>query len=98
MRKLILRNHQSPGDIVMLTAAVRDLKRASSQWVHETVMERTFAWQEGDGAFTVSASMRESVRQYIGQQEEHHRTRTFREEYVDFLRKSGVEFEEKYVD
>ena len=42
--------------------------------------------------------MRESVRQYIGQQEEHHRTRTFREEYVDFLRKSGVEFEEKYVD
>ena len=77
---------------------LHDLKRASSQWVHETVMERTFAWQEGYGAFTVSASMRESVRQYIGQQEEHHRTRTFREEYVDFLRKSGVEFEEKYVD
>ena len=81
-----------------LADVMRDLKRASSKWVHETVMERTFAWQEGYGAFTVSASMRESVRQYIGQQEEHHRTRTFREEYVDFLRKSGVEFEEKYVD
>ena len=61
-------------------------------------LSQYFAWQEGYGAFTVSASMRESVRQYIGQQEEHHRTRTFREEYVEFLRKSGVEFEEKYVD
>ena len=42
--------------------------------------------------------MREDVRHYIERQEEHHRTRTFREEYIEFLRKSGVEFDERYLD
>ena len=49
------------------------------------------------GAFTVSASQREVVRQYIQQQAEHHRTRTFREEYLELLRRSGVEFDERYL-
>ena len=56
-----------------------------------------FAWQEGYGAFTVSASQREAVRHYIEQQPEHHRTRTFREEYLELLRRSGVEFDERYL-
>ena len=81
-----------------LADVMRDLKRASSEWVHETIGDRAFAWQEGYGAFTVSASMREDVRHYIERQEEHHRTRTFREEYIEFLRKSGVEFDERYLD
>ncbi len=57
-----------------------------------------FAWQEGYGAFTVSASNREEVVAYIARQEEHHQKRTFREEYMEVLRKSGVEFDERFVD
>ena len=58
---------------------------------------RDFAWQEGYGAFTVSPSQRETVRHYIEQQAEHHRTRIFREEYLELLRRSGVEFDERYL-
>ncbi len=76
----------------------RDIKRVSSLWLHETIGDRSFAWQEGYGAFTVSASQLPVVRRYIERQEEHHRTRTFREEYVELLRKSGVEFDEQYLD
>jgi transcriptional antiterminator len=53
--------------------------------------------QEGYGGFTVSASQREAVRHYVAEQAEHHRTRTFREEYLELLRRSGVEFDERYV-
>jgi putative transposase len=81
-----------------LADVMRDLKRGSSQWVHDTIGERGFAWQEGYGAFTVSASKREEVRKYIDRQEEHHRTRPFREEYLELLRKSGVEFDVQYLD
>jgi hypothetical protein len=58
---------------------------------------RAFAWQEGYGAFTVSPSRRDLVHRYIEQQAEHHRTRTFREEYLELLRRSGVEFGDRYV-
>ena len=58
---------------------------------------RSFAWQEGYGAFTVSASQLENVRAYIQQQEEHHRTHSFRDEYLALLQRSGVEFDERYV-
>ena len=81
-----------------LANVMRDLKRASSEWVHECIGDRTFGWQEGYGAFTVSASMREDVRHYIERQAEHHRTRTFGEEYLELLQKSGVAFDEKYLD
>jgi putative transposase len=53
--------------------------------------------RKGYGGFTVSASQREAVHHYIEQQAEHHRTRTFREEYLELLRRSGVEFDESYV-
>jgi REP element-mobilizing transposase RayT len=65
--------------------------------VHEEIAERAFAWQEGYGAFTVSASQRERVREYIEGQEEHHRKRTFEEEYVELLKRSGVKYEEGYL-
>jgi len=66
-----------------LANVVRDVKAVSSRWVHEDLGDRTFAWQEGYGAFTVSASQRAQVREYIARQEEHHRKRTFQEEYVE---------------
>ncbi len=80
-----------------LADVLRELKAVSSGWVHNEIGVRGFAWQEGYGAFTVSASQRGALRRYIEQQEEHHRTRTFREEYLDLLRRSGVEFDERYV-
>lgn len=81
-----------------LSTVLRDLKRSSSEWVRSTVGLRQFAWQEGYRAFTVSTSKREAVRKYIAEQEEHHRTRTFREEYVEFLQRHGVSFDERYLD
>ena len=80
-----------------LADVVRDLKAVSSRWVHEEIGERAFAWQEGYGAFTVSASQCEPVCAYIAGQEEHHRRRTFQEEYVELLKRSGVEYDERYL-
>lgn len=81
-----------------LSDFMRELKKASSNWVAETIRMPSFRWQEGYGAFTVSASARPDVQDYIARQEEHHRQRTFREEYILMLQKSGIEFDERYLD
>lgn len=74
------------------------LKGDSSKWIHETFPGlRDFAWQEGYGAFTVSKSNLESVVSYIQKQREHHQQRSFQEEYLDFLRKHDIEYDERYV-
>jgi putative transposase len=80
-----------------LADVLREIKSVSSAWVHEEVGVRSFAWQEGYGAFTVSSSQLKNVRKYIQKQEEHHRTRTFRDEYLALLRRAGVEFDERYL-
>ncbi|MEQ1859146.1 MAG: IS200/IS605 family transposase [Chthoniobacteraceae bacterium] len=80
-----------------LADVVRDVKAISSRWVHDEMRIAAFAWQEGYGAFTVSPSQRDAVREYIAAQEEHHRQRTFHEEYIEFLRRSGVEFDERFL-
>lgn len=80
-----------------LADVLRETKSVSSAWVHEEVGIKSFAWQEGYGAFTVSPSQLEGVRDYIREQEEHHRTRSFREEYLALLQRSGVEFDERYL-
>ena len=77
---------------------MRELKKASSTWVHEDLAERAFAWQEGYAAFTVSASAVDEVRQYIENQEEHHRGRSFLEELKILLVRSGVKFDARYLD
>jgi putative transposase len=77
---------------------MREMKVASSKWVHEEVRERGFAWQEGYAAFTVSASAVDEVRKYIASQAEHHRARTFREELKALLDRSGVVYDERYLD
>lgn len=81
-----------------LSDFMRDLKKFSSSWVAEEIGVKTFRWQEGYAAFTVSASGRDSVRRYIATQEEHHRVKTFREELVEFLEKSGVSYDPQYLD
>ncbi len=74
------------------------LKGDSSKWVHEEFPNwRGFAWQDGYGAFTVSKSNIASVVSYIENQREHHRMKTFQEEYIEFLRKHEIDYDERYV-
>ena len=80
-----------------LSDFMRELKKSSSTWVKDS-KSPGFHWQEGYAAFTVSASAREAVRHYIAHQEEHHRTKSFREELVEFLEKSGITYDPRYLD
>jgi REP element-mobilizing transposase RayT len=78
--------------------AVQLIKGGSSKWIHDTFPTlRGFEWQDGYAAFTVSKSDVADVQQYIENQREHHRTRTFQEEYVEFLKRHGVEYDERYL-
>ena len=81
-----------------LADVLRELKKASSIWVHEVIGDKSFAWQEGYAAFTVSPSRRKPVQRYIANQERHHLTKTFREELLALLDKAEVEFDPKYLD
>ena len=73
------------------------IKSSSSKWCHQTFSEKEFAWQEGYGAFTVSKSNEGQVIEYIRRQQEHHRKKNFQDEFLDFLRVNGVEYDEKYI-
>lgn len=77
---------------------MRELKKASSVWVHDELCRSGFAWQEGYAAFTVSAPAIKAVREYISRQEEHHRTKAFRDELIEMLRKAGIEYDPRYLD
>jgi putative transposase len=75
------------------------LKGNSSKWIHETFPAlRTFAWQEGYGAFSIGISGIDETRAYIRDQEEHHRTRTYREEVISFLQRHGFQFDDTMPD
>jgi REP element-mobilizing transposase RayT len=76
---------------------LRDVKRATSSWIHESLGVNGFAWQEGYGAFTVSPHDCEGLIRYIRNQEEHHRVRTFQEEYEALLNEHGIEFDKRYL-
>lgn len=86
----------SPNNLI--SDLVRDIKAGSSKFINEKnwIMGR-FNWQEGYGAFSYSKSSVDSVVKYIVNQEEHHKKKTFKEEYLDFLRKFDIEYDEKYV-
>jgi putative transposase len=74
------------------------LKGESSKWIHEEFPAlRDFGWQDGYGAFTVSKSDLSDVIRYIQNQREHHRKKTFQEEYLEFLDKHGIEYDERYL-
>ena len=85
------------GAMHRLADVMREIKSVSSRWVHDEIGQRAFTWQEGYGAFTVGAPQCHSVRDYIAQQEQHHRVRTFQDEYVEFLQRGGVEYDERYL-
>ena len=80
-----------------LANVIRDVKANSSRWAHETFPRADFAWQTGYGAFSVSFSNVEQVRAYIANQEEHHKTISFQEEFIAFLKRHSIEYDERYI-
>ena len=77
---------------------MRDLKAVSSKWINDNKFVKSkFRWQNGYGAFSYSRSQRNDVIRYIMNQEEHHRTKTFREEYMDLLKKFEIEYKDEYL-
>jgi len=83
---------------IAISDLVRDIKAGSSNFINEKKwLQGKFNWQEGFGAFSYSRSQIDDVIKYILNQEEHHKKKTFREEYLDFLVKFEVEYDNKYL-
>jgi REP element-mobilizing transposase RayT len=81
-----------------LATLMRNVKSHSSLWVHQTFPQmQEFRWQEGYGAFTVSQSQAEAVDRYIQNQVQHHRERSFEEEFIELLKVHGIEYDERYL-
>jgi REP element-mobilizing transposase RayT len=81
-----------------IAEAVRLVKSNSSKWIHETFPDqKAFAWQTGYGALAVSYSNLESVKRYLASQAEHHRKLTFQEEFLAFLNRHKIPYEERYL-
>ncbi len=80
-----------------LDYVLRDVKSGSSNWVHATVGKLNFNWQPGYFGVTVSPSHVEKVKRYILNQEEHHRHKSFEEEYIEMLKLAGIDYDERYV-
>ena len=79
--------------------AMQLLKGNSSKWIHETFPTlRSFAWQEGYGAFSIGVSGVDETRAYICDQEKHHRARTYREEVITFLQRHGLAFDDAILE
>jgi len=83
---------------ISISEALQRIKGGSSHWVHTNFpFRRNFGWQEGFGAFSVSPCRVEATIDYIKGQKEHHRKRTFMEEYLELLREYGIEYDERYL-
>ncbi len=87
-----LRPVQSISDLM------KQVKQDSSKWIIQNHLTKgRFSWQEGFGAFSYSKSQLPRVIKYIQNQQEHHKTRTFREEYLALLKAHGVDYDERYI-
>lgn len=83
---------------ISVAKAMQLLKGSSSKWIRETFPEhRLFEWQRGYGAFSIGVSDFERTLRYIKNQAKHHKHRNFEEEYLAFVRKNGLEYDERYV-
>lgn len=81
-----------------ISELLRKIKGDSSEWINkEKLTEHKFQWQEGYGAFSHSKSQIDNVVKYILNQKEHHKKKTFREEYVKILEDFNVDYDEKYI-
>ncbi len=83
---------------IPVAKAVQLVKGGSSKWLHENVRSlRKFAWQERYGAFSIGAHQVDEIVKYIARQEEHHRVKSFQEEYLGYLREYNIEYDERYL-
>ena len=85
-------------DPIVRSSVLRDLKANATGWMHDVFPSlKNFSWQRGYGAFTVSQSHVEGVREYISRQKEHHRKISFRDEFIQFLQENGIEYDERFI-
>jgi REP element-mobilizing transposase RayT len=81
-----------------LSDVLRELKASATGWMHDIFPAlKDFSWQRGYGAFTVSQSNTDEVRRYIARQKEHHAKFSFRDEFIQFLKDNGIDYDERYV-
>jgi putative transposase len=81
-----------------LSDVLRDLKAHATGWMHDIFPAlKDFSWQRGYGAFTVSQSNVQDVRNYIARQKEHHAHVSFRDEFIQFLKDNGIDYDERFV-
>lgn len=81
-----------------LSDVMREIKKESTNWIHREFQLFNFAWQEGYSAFTVSPSARKPVKNYIANQEHHHKIQDSREELRSLLKRAGIRYDEKYFE
>ena len=82
---------------IPLSKAIQTIKACSSKWLNETEAIKTFAWQEGYGAFSVSASQTAEVIRYIENQASHHTKRSYEDEFLELLKRYGVQYDPAHV-
>ena len=83
---------------IPIAEAVQKIKSNSSKWVHdERLLPRAFSWQTGYAAFSVCPSKAAEVTRYIENQDLHHKKVSFQEEYLEFLKKHGIDYDSRYV-
>ncbi len=83
---------------ISISKAIQLIKGNSSKWIHETFEHaRKFSWQEGYGAFSVNVSIVKETICYIERQTEHHQRTSFKDEYIAFLKKHGIDYDERYL-
>jgi putative transposase len=83
---------------VALSSLVKDIKVASSIYIKEkNLFEEFVGWQDGYGAFTYTIKEKDRLIAYVKNQEEHHRKKTFKDEYIELLKEHGVDYDEKYL-
>ena len=81
-----------------LSDLVREVKKSSNEFINDNnLTKHKFSWQEGYGAFSYSHSSLDNVIKYIMNQKEHHKTKSFKDEYIEILNKFSVEYDEKYL-
>ena len=84
--------------IMSISDLVREVKAISSKFINDKKwIKGKFSWQEGYGAFSYAHSQLDNVVKYVNNQKEHHKRKTFKEEYLDFLEKFSVEYDDKYL-
>ena len=83
---------------IALVKLLEEVKKSSSKWIKTKGLQyRNFYWQDGYGAFSVSPNQVDNVKNYIANQHEHHRRKSYQEEYRAFLKKYDVDYDERYV-